>query len=74
VISRPSEAITGVVGSIVGAILVLLGQFTDVEVSTEASAAIIVLVSWIAAGVTWYIARKQRTGDLSASKDGTVQS
>jgi hypothetical protein len=73
-ISRPSEAITGVVGSIVGAILVLLGQFTDVEVTTEASAAIIVLVSWIAAGVTWYIARKQRSGALQAGNDGTVES
>jgi uncharacterized membrane protein YjjP (DUF1212 family) len=72
--SRPSEAITGIVGSIVGAILVLLGQFFHVEISTEASAAIIVLVSWVAAGVTWYIAKRQRRGQLTAAADGTVQS
>jgi hypothetical protein len=71
-VSRPSETITGIVGSIVGAFLVLLGEFGDVEVSTNATAAIIVLVSWIAAGVTWYVARKQRAGELGSSKDGTV--
>lgn len=73
-VSRPSEAITGIVGSIIGAILVLLSEFTDVEVSTNAAAAIVVLVSWIAAGVTWYVARRQRdpSDDLGAAEDGTV--
>jgi hypothetical protein len=71
-VSRPSETITGIVGSIVGAVLVLLGEFGDIEVSTNATAAIIVIVSWIAAGVTWYVARKQRSGELGSSRDGTV--
>jgi predicted phage tail protein len=70
--SRPSEALSGIVGSIVGAVLVLLSEFTDVEVSTNAAAALVVLVSWIAAGVTWYVAKRQRSGDLQAASDGTV--
>lgn len=70
--SRPSEALTGAIGSIVGALLILLNEFFGVEVSTNAAAAIVVVVSWLAAGVTWYVAKRQRAGQLYPGPDGTV--
>jgi phosphate/sulfate permease len=70
--SRPSETTTAIVGSIVGACLILLGSIWKVEVSSEVSGAIVTLVAWISVAVTWYIARMQREGELRAAKDGTV--
>jgi hypothetical protein len=75
VIARPSETIQATVGSIVGLILIIAGAFFDTsKITPEAVGAIILLLSWIAAGVTWYIARKQRAGMLGSSRDGTVNS
>jgi uncharacterized membrane protein YdbT with pleckstrin-like domain len=71
-VSRPSEVITGIVGSVVGAILIIIGAVWKVEVTPEVSGAIVTVVAWIAAGVTWYIAHRQRDGQLRAAKDGTV--
>jgi predicted phage tail protein len=75
VIARPSESIQATIGSIVGAILILAGVFFDTsKITAEAVGAIVLILSWIAAGVTWYIARKQRVGELGSGKDGTVSS
>jgi uncharacterized membrane protein YphA (DoxX/SURF4 family) len=72
--SRPSEAITAAVGSIVGAILIIVGAFTDAEIPPEVTGAIITLVSWIAALVTWYVAKQQRAGELpKAKEDGAMK-
>jgi hypothetical protein len=75
VIARPSESIQATIGSIVGAVLIIAGVFFDTsKITPEAVGAIILLLSWIAAGVTWYVARKQRVGELASGKDGTVNS
>lgn len=71
--TRPAESTTAIVGSIVGALGILLGAITDLEVSVEVSGAVVTLVSWIAAAATWWIARKQRKGKLQSAADGTVQ-
>lgn len=71
--TRPAEGVTAVVGSIVGALGILLGALTDLEVSVQVSGAVVTLISWIAAAATWWIARKQRKGELQSAADGTVQ-
>ena len=73
-IARPSETITAAVGTIVAAVLVLLNEFWDIEISTNAVAAIVALVSWIAAGITWLVARRQAAGSLGSSPTGEVTS
>lgn len=71
--SRPAEQYTAVIGTIIGALGILLGAFTDFELTVEVSGAIVTLVSYIALGVTWYVARQQRKGELQSAADGTVQ-
>jgi hypothetical protein len=69
---RPSEGLTAAVGSIIGATFILIGALSDVEIPGEVQGAVIVLVSWIAALVTWFIARQQRQGELGSAPDGSV--
>jgi len=70
--TRPSEAITATVGSIVGAAVILLASFTDWQPSTEVVGAVVVLVSWVAAGVTYFVAKRQAAGSLSSGPTGQV--
>ncbi len=67
---RPSEALQAYVGLIVAAILAVL----DVELSPQKFAAIVFLVSLVAAGVTAFVAKRQREGDLNSAVDGKVLS
>jgi hypothetical protein len=71
--SRPSETITAAVGTIVGAGVTLLTAL-GVKVPDGVDGPAIILVSWLAVGVTWYVARKQRAGELSSLSDGSVES
>lgn len=71
-LARPSEAIQATVGSILGAVFILIGAFTDWEPTPEVIGAVTLLVSWIAVAVTWYVARKQRAGELASRGDGSV--
>lgn len=72
--SRPSEAAQAAIGSIVGAILIVAGAFFDTsKITPEVVGGIVIVLSWIAAGVTWYIAKRQRAGQLTANEDGTVE-
>jgi amino acid transporter len=73
-ISRPSETVTAAVGSIIGAAIIIAGWLTTVEVPAEVAGAFTILVSWLAAGVTWFVAQRQRSGDLSSLSDGSVES
>jgi hypothetical protein len=76
--TRPSESLTAAVGTVLGALFILLGateggfDFDELK-SPEVQGAVMLLVSWIAAGVTWYIARRQRAGTLASSEDGSVK-
>ena len=69
---RPSEALSAVVGSILGALVILLDEFWDITISAKALGALVILVSWVAYAVTWYVSRRQRTGELVSEKDGSV--
>ncbi len=70
--TRPSEAITATVGSIVGAAVILLASFTDWEPSTEVVGAVVVIISWIAAAVTYFVAKRQAAGSLGSGPTGEV--
>lgn len=70
--TRPSESISATVGVIVGATVALLAAY-GIAVPPAAVGPIVTLVSFVAAGVTWYIARKQRAGELGSAVDGVVQ-
>ena len=73
--SRPSEAVQATIGSVVGAALIVLGAFFDTSrLTPEVVGAITILLSWVAAAVTWYVARQQRSGELGSGTDGTVSS
>jgi hypothetical protein len=75
--SRPSEAITATVGSILGAFLIVVGWVKNgadfTSMTTEVSGALTLLVSWIPVAVTWFIAQRQRRGELSSLADGSVE-
>lgn len=58
--TMPSETITGVVGSVVGALLVILGEVYHVEVSGAVAGAITTLVAWVAFAVTLMVRAKRR--------------
>ena len=75
---RPAETIQLTVAAVIGAILIIYGavqdgfQFSDLQ-DPEVTGAITLLVGTVAALVTWYVARRQRDGELPSSRDGTVQ-
>lgn len=74
--SRPSETITAIAGSVIGAVLIIVGwvqEGPDVgNMPTEVVGALTLLVGWISAGVTWWVARRQRQGSLGSTGDGKV--
>lgn len=73
--TRPSETVQAVVGTIVGAVLIVIGAFTDVSKFTpEVVGAIVILVSYIAAVVTAVVAARQRAGTTPSASDGAVHS
>jgi hypothetical protein len=77
---RPSEVIQAGVGTVIGAIFIAVGVarngFDAALDSMEFQGAVVVVISYIAAGVTAWVARRQRGSDatLKSSKDGTVSS
>jgi hypothetical protein len=71
--SRPSETATAALGSIIGAVLIIAGWLTTVEVPSQVAGAFTILVSWVAAAVTWFVAQRQRRGELSSLADGSVE-
>ena len=71
-VNRPAEQASAVVGSIVGALVTLLAS-VGVNISTQAAGAIVILVSWVAALVTWYVGKKQRAGIYPSARDGSVK-
>lgn len=70
-LSRPAEVSQASIGTIVGAVIILLGAF-GLDVPPQVTGAVTVLVSAIAGLVTWMIARKQRAAQLGSRQDGTV--
>jgi hypothetical protein len=71
-LARPSESITATVGTIVGAVLAILGAATKFELPVEVAGAIVTLVSFVASMVTAVIAKRQRAGGLGSKEDGKV--
>jgi hypothetical protein len=72
--TRPSEAISGIAASVLGAVLIVGGAFFDVSKFTpEVVGAIVLLVGWVGTAVTAVIAAKQRNGQLPSASDGAVK-
>jgi hypothetical protein len=69
--TRPSETVTAAVGSILGALFAILVAY-GVDIPDGVQTAAVVLVAWIATGVTWFYARRQRAGALGSAPDGKV--
>lgn len=78
--TRPAETGQLTVSAIIGALLFLYGiikngfDFEDLS-NPEVQGAIMVVVGAVAAGITWYTARRQRdpADTLESAPDGTVQ-
>lgn len=70
-LARPSETITAAVGSIIGAAAAIAVAY-GARIPDGVQAGAIVIVSWIAAAVTWYTARRQRAGSKTSGPDGKV--
>jgi len=74
---RPAEMITAVAGTIFGALQIIVGaasdgfDFTDLQ-DPEVTGAITIIGSYVAAAVTWYVARRQRADALRSAPDGSV--
>lgn len=68
---RPSETVTGIVGSVVGSILSLLAAF-GINIPDGVPGPLVALVGWVAAAVTWWVARQQRAGTKVSASDGKV--
>ncbi|HEU4865002.1 MAG TPA: hypothetical protein VFT76_02035 [Actinomycetota bacterium] len=77
--TRPAETIQAALGTIIGAILIIVGvvrdgfDFSDLA-DPELQGAISILVGFVASAVTWYVARRQRDPEdqLASAPDGTV--
>jgi len=70
-VTRPSETVTAAAGSILGALVGILAAY-NITVPSGVQTGIIVLVGWVGAFVTWYVARKQRAGAATSAADGKV--
>jgi uncharacterized membrane protein HdeD (DUF308 family) len=76
--TRPAETIQATVSALIGALLILYGvvkngfDFEDLQ-NPEVQGAIVLIVGFVSAAVTWYVSRRQRDGELPSSRDGTVQ-
>jgi ABC-type Fe3+-siderophore transport system permease subunit len=76
--TRPAETGQFSVAAIIGIILAIYGawkdglDFNDLA-DPEVQGAITALVGLVAAGITWWIAHRQREGELQSAPDGTVQ-
>ena len=76
--TRPAETITAAIGVLLGAVQILVGAFSDGFDfgdlnDPEVTGAITTLVGFVASIVTWYIARRQRSGQIGSGTDGSVQ-
>jgi len=72
-LKRPNEITTGIIGSLVGAVLGILAAY-GVSVPEGVTAPLVTIVSWVPSLVTWYISNKQRdpAAAITAAADGTV--
>ena len=74
---RPAEVITAVIATLVGGWQIIVGllddgfQFSDLS-DPELTGFLTVVIGYVAALVTWYIARKQRANQLGSAPDGAV--
>ena len=68
--SMPSETITGIVASVLGAVFVILGAY-GVEVEPAVAGAIMTLVGWLAFAVTLWV-RRTRATEVARVPEGTA--
>jgi hypothetical protein len=71
--SRPAEVFQSSTGAFLGALLIIAGVFTDTsKITPEVTGALVLIVSQIAAGVTWFVKQKQHAGQLASGAAGEV--
>ena len=78
-LNRPAETISATVGTVVGAVLVIVGavddglDFNDLS-DPEVQGAIAILVGIVSSVVTFFVARRQRdpSDPIASAEDGTV--
>ncbi len=74
---RPNEVSTASIAIILGAVESIFAWTKggiDLTKISDLAGPITVLVGFVPAIVTWFVAAKQRAGELISAKDGTVQS
>lgn len=69
---RPAETIAGSVGTAVGLIFAVLHTYGHWDLDASLQPYVPVVVGWIAASVTWFVARSQRAGGRNSAADGKV--
>lgn len=71
--TRPSETISAIAASVIGAVLIIGGAFADLSKFTpEVVGAIVLLVGWLGTLVTYIVAKRQRAGTATSAADGKV--
>ena len=68
--TMPSETITGIVASVLGAVFVILGAY-GVKVEPAVAGAIMTLVGWLAFAVTLWV-RRTRSKEVAVVPEGTA--
>jgi hypothetical protein len=71
---RPAEAIQAFDGTIFGIVVIIVGWVKghDLAIPMTVIGAVAILVSYVAAFVTWVVASKQRAGLRGSASDGSV--
>ena len=71
---RPAETIQAIDGTALGVVVIIVGWVKggDLAVPLTTIGSVQILVSYVAAFVTWVWARRQRAGVRSSASDGSV--
>ena len=75
--NRPTETLTAAISSIVAAVLTIIAAFypgVAEKITAEVTAAIVLILAWVATIVTYIVARRLRNPDspLVSAPDGSV--
>lgn len=68
--TMPSESITGIVGSVIGAVVVIASAY-GADIKPEVVGALTILVGWLATAVTLFV-RRNRRRETAVVPEGTA--
>lgn len=77
--NRPTETLTAAIASLVAAAITIIAAFypeVAEKITAEVTAAIVLILAWVATVVTYFVARRLRNPDspLVSEADGSVSS